>query len=318
MDEKPAETGERLPGEPVILGGATVLLSVLPFGLLVAPSPLAVLVLRHGLASGIVAAVLSGVAASLVTRSELILAQVLLSLALGIALGEALRESLGVRRTLVLSALVVFLTTWLLMYVFEQLTGMRLIDVVTAFWREALKSVAGSDAAAYEALLEAQIAAMRATLPASLLLGSAALAVLDFALTRWLVRKLPGGEEAVPALCPFSRWAFPRWVGGAYVAGRLLELAIGTRMGSGILVGLLNVTLVLEFLLMIQGFAVGWHYLGRVRLAKALRLLLAGGFYLFAQPVSTFLFLLTGLLDTWLDLRRLQKSQSPDIEGGLT
>ena len=53
MAAMPAEPGERLPGERVIFGGATVVLSMLPIGLLVAPAPLAVLVLRHGLASGI-------------------------------------------------------------------------------------------------------------------------------------------------------------------------------------------------------------------------------------------------------------------------
>jgi|GEM_PF-1462051 len=315
MDGKPAGAGERLPNERAILGGATVLLSVLPVGLLVAPSPLAALVLRHGLASGIWTAVLSGAVASFLTQSPLILAQVLLALALGIALGQALRESLGLRRTLVLGSLVVFFTTWLLMYFFEQLTGVSMIDVVATFWQEALKSVAGSDSMAQEALLEAQIAAMRATLPASLLMGSAALTVLDFWLTRWLVQRLPGGEGeeagAVPALPPFARWRFPRWVAGVYVLGRVVELLAGRLLDGWLQIGLVNVTLMLGFLITIQGFAVGWHYLERFKIAKGLRLLLAGGFYLFLQPIATLLFLLAGLLDAWLDLRKLRKVAEP-------
>lgn len=315
MDERPAETGERLPNERVILGGATVLLSALPIGLLVAPSPLAALVLRHGLASGIWTAVISGAAASFLTQSPLILAQVLLALALGIALGQALRESLGLRRTLVSGSLVVFVTTVLLMVIFERVTGMSVIDVVATFWQEALGSVAGSDSVAGQELLEVQIAAMRATLPSSLLMGSIALTVLDFGLTRWLVQKLPGGKDTVPALPPFARWRFPRWVAGVFVLGRITEIAGGTRLGGALALALINVTLALGLLVAIQGFAVGWHFLGRLRVPKALRLAAAAAFYLFLQPIAALLFLVTGLLDAWLDLRRLRRVEGAGIRG---
>ena len=306
MTGMPGETGERSPNERVILGGATVMLSVLPIGLLVAPAPLAVLVLRHGLASGIWAAVLSGLFASILTQSPLILAQVLLALALGIALGEALREAFDLRRIIAVGSVVVLITTLLLMVLIQRVIGMSPIDIVATFWQEALSRVAGSDTS--DEFLQSQIAAMRATLPASLIMGSVGLTVSDYGLTRWLARRLPGGAGTAPALPAFGYWRFPRWFAAAYIVGRILEFSLWPGLGGVLQIALLNGLLILGLLITIQGIAVAWFYLGRAKMGKGLRWLLIGGVYLFLQPVALLLFLVVGLLDSWFDLRRVQRS----------
>lgn len=314
MAAMPAEPGERLPGERVILGGATVVLSMLPIGLLVAPAPLAVLVLRHGLASGIVAAVLSGLFASILTQSPLILAQVLLALALGIALGEALKEGFSLRQALAVGSVVVFITTLLLMFLIQRVVGMSPIDIVATFWQEALRSAAGSDTAA-QAFVDAQIAAMRAVLPASLILGSVGLTVVDYGLTRWLARKLPGEKDAVAPLPEFSRWRFPRWTAVVYLAGRVAEVLFLARLTGSVQMALINVVLILGFLMTIQGLAVGWFYLQRAKVSKALRWLIVLGVLFFLQPVASLLFLVAGVIDALLDLRRARRSDA-EVQGG--
>lgn len=306
MAGMPAEPGERLPGERVILGGATVVLSILPIGLLVAPAPLAVLVLRHGLASGIVAAILSGLFASILTLSPLILAQVLLALALGIALGEALRDALATRQVIAVGSVVVLVTTLLLMFLIQRVVGMSPIDIVATFWQEALKSAAGSDMAS-EAFVEAQLNAMRAMLPASLVLGSVGLTVVDYGLTRWLAQKLPGENEKVPPLPPFSRWRFPRWIAVLYIIGRIVEALFLARLVGIAQMAVINAVLILGFLVTVQGIAVGWFYLQQAKVSTALRWLIVFGVLLFLQPVASLLFLVAGVLDSWLDLRRVKR-----------
>lgn len=309
MMEKPAGTGERMPGEQAILGGATVLLSLFPGGLLFAPAPLAALVLRHGIVGGILTAVLAGALVTFIGRSPLLAAQVLLTLALGVALGEALRESFGVKRTLAVGAAVVMVTTALLLYYFQRVTGMSLVDAMGEFWREMVKSAAGGDAAAQEAALEWLIAAMRATLPASVVVSSAGLAVLDYALARWLVQKLPGGQDAVPPLPPFARWRFPRAAAAVFAAGFVLELFLGDRLAGSLGTAIINVTLVLGVFVAVQGVAVAWHFLERLRLTKALRLLLLAVIYLhpLLRPVAMIFFIGIGVLDAWIDMRKLRE-----------
>lgn len=308
MAGMPVDRGERSPGERVMLGGATVLLSVLPIGLglLVAPAPLAVLVLRHGLAGGIWVAILSGVFASLLTQSPLILAQVLLTLALGIALGEALREKFPVRRIIAVGSAVVLLTTTVLMALIQRVFGMGLLDVAATFWKEALSLTPGRGFS--EELIEQHIAAMRLTLPSSMLIGSVGLTVFDYGLTRWLAKRLPGGEESAPALPAFGAWRFPRWIAASYALGWLIEIVLLPRLGSTLQFLWINAMLIAGFLVTVQGVAVGWFYLERARVSKLLRWLLIGGVFLFLPPVASLLFPIAGLLDAWLDFRKLRRS----------
>lgn len=308
MTGMPGAPDERLPNERVMLGGATVMLSVLPIGmgLLVAPAPLAVLVLRYGLASGIWVAVLSGLLASLLLRSPLIMAQVLLTLALGIALGEALREKFPLRWIIVVGSGVVLLTTALLMALIQRVFGMGLLDIIATLWQEALSLSPGSDMS--EELIQRSIAAMRMTLPASMLIGSVGLTVFDYGLTRWLDRRLPGSDKSAPALPAFGRWRFPRWLAAVYVVGRLLEAVFWSWLGGPVQILWINGMLIASFLVALQGVAVAWFWLERAKVKKALRWLIIGGAYLFLEPIASVLFLLVGLLDSWLDFRKVRKS----------
>lgn len=313
-----AQTGKETLTEKVLLGGATALLAVLPFSLMIAPVPLAALVYRHGLTAGFYGALSAAAFAALLTLSPAIMAQVLLILALGIALGEGLRELRGAGSIIGLASLVTLVTTLLLFFLFERVTGESPFEMAARFWEEGLMAMLGSQAGGEvpaevrEAVL-AQIEQIRRTIPASVLLGSVALVVVDFALVRWLLARLGSDLAGVAALPSFGAWRFPPLVAGAYVgAAALGRFFSGAVSGPFVSTLLLNANLVLASLLVVQGAAVGWHFLERWGVARPLRVALLAGMFLFA-PGLVFLFLLTGIVDAGFHLRKRFSQQGGHV-----
>lgn len=313
-----AQTGRETWTEKVLLAGATALLAVLPLSLLIAPVPLAALVYRHGLTAGFYAALGAAAFAALLTLSPAIMAQVLLVLALGIALGEGLRELAGAGYIIGLASIVTLVTTLLLFFLFERVTGESPFEVAARFWEEGLMAMLGSQAGGEvpaevrEAVL-AQIEQIQRSIPASVLLGSAALAVVDFALVRWLLARLGSDLARVAALPPFGAWRFPPLIAAGYVTvaalGWLLSGAANIPWVSTLL---LNVNLVLASFLVVQGAAVGWHFLERWGVARPLRVALLAGMFLFA-PGLLFLCLLTGIVDAGFHLRKRFSQQGGHV-----
>jgi uncharacterized protein YybS (DUF2232 family) len=130
------------------------------------------------------------------------------------------------------------------------------------------------------------------------------LVVTNLGLVAWLnlvlarrMRVLMGGTEPQP---PLYVWALPEWlIFGALGAGFfLLVPAPPVRMVS------LNLLLVLAVLYFCQGVAVVAALLHRWRLPPALRLITYP--LLFLQPFF-FAIIILGVLDLWLDLRRLHR-----------
>lgn len=318
------EVGWEAAKERWILTGATAFLSIVPIALLLAPAPLAVLIFRHGLRPGIIAAVLSSMFASLITLNPAILAQVLLVLALGVALGEALRDGFDARRILIMGTAVAALTTLLLLYLVERVFGISPFEIVAGFWESFLSDMAsGRGTLAPDAVeemrraIELQVAHMRLTFPASLAMGSLGLTVVDLSLTRWLLDRMPprsgrepGGssiETGAAWLPPFARWALPRWIGLAFLGAQALELIV-VRDTLGLFGAVvINAALVLRTLVTVEGASVAWFFLARTSLPKGIRLLLFAGLLLFLHQLASLAFLGLGLVDMAFDTRRLRR-----------
>src|SRR5690606_18348049 len=106
-------------------------------------------------------------------------------------------------------------------------TGLSIDEIIAGFWQEVFAGVGGSDTR--PEMIEAMVAQTERTLPASLLVGSLALTVVDLSLTRRLLARLPGGVAGVPSLPPFGEWRFHKGISIGFVVGWFL----GTRVGLG-------------------------------------------------------------------------------------
>lgn len=330
--QRPSEGGRSADGR-LMLAATTVLLSLagafflVPL-LLVAPVPLAVLVYRDGYRSGTATAVLTLVLVGFTQRRMFAGAPAGLSLdalqsysmttmvalitigLIGMVIGGAWREGASWRQAfwlavgaavmpgaLVWAAAMVFQGVDLFVTVFD-----HWMEVVRTVVREAEQSGLSADALGTleQAVVDAEIsfALARPLFPGLIVVGALIGAFVNTSLARLILVRFGNNP---PAFVPFVRWRLPWQFALGFILGHaLLLLAVVGDNGVAGVVGH-NLLIVFNTLFAVQGVAVAWHWFGRRAVALPIRvvLLLIVFWWLPAVPAWT------GVLDTWLNFRKL-------------
>ena len=291
----------------VVITFITALLStVFSTMLILAPVPLAVLIYRHGLRPGISTALFSGILVGGLLQHPIPMLLIIFVLALGVAIGEALRDGFNVRQILLVGWAVTFLAFTAFFLVSRYTFGIDLVEAAVDVWLEQLgkfTTASGGIPLSEEEL--AQLSGhLRAIWPGTMAISSVFVCVVNYWLVRrWLSRL---GEE-VPSFTPFARWRVPWYLTWGYIAGLGIPLLPGISRTPWLIVLAANLELVSRFLFTVQGLAVMWFYLTRWGVRKWIRIIIAGLSAL-VMPLLVFI----GLLDSWFDLRRLDRESSED------
>jgi uncharacterized protein YybS (DUF2232 family) len=226
-------------------------------------------------------------------------------IACGLGMGWALARRWRHDAVLGLALLPLLMVTW---WAAAQLSYEQLItetgqDLVTAL-QQSLPG--GEEAATQAAQMEVYEEHLAATLdllvriwPGLLCLGLVAHVGLVLLLVRGLVR-WRGRSIDLRSVPPFHQWRLPFYLVWILAAGLALMIVRGdapTRIG-------LNTILVAVTLLSVQGLAVQINLAGRV-LPPWLRIVFWTVVAIFFAPLVLIGSVLVGLVDQWLDLRRL-------------
>jgi uncharacterized protein YybS (DUF2232 family) len=262
------------------------------------PLPLILLFLRRGIkgwAAGLLLLFLILVLSSSISSG---IAFALEFGAIALALGEGIRREWKGEETILLgtvvagsgSALVLYLHTLrspmdLSAWIGEQI-GNRLQEMGEIFAR------AGVPPASWDSLQRF----LMETYPALLVMGILFATVINYYSAAYF--RGFGNPEAVPRIRPFSSWSLPDyWVWGL-ILSLSLYLIPGPTKGVG-----LNFLLVFSGLYLLQGMAISSYLLRRWHLSTVLRIVIF--FLLIAQPFLVLMLVGLGLLDVWLNLRKI-------------
>ncbi|HHT26924.1 MAG TPA: DUF2232 domain-containing protein [Firmicutes bacterium] len=266
-----------------------------------APVPLALIVARHQLRTGILTALGAGALVGLFLGPG-ILIQVILVLSVGIAIGEAVRDKLSFGQILTVTTGVTYLAFVLLYVVTERLAQVDLMEE----WMEALSNQltalfsASADSAGVAQELSLLLSQIRMMLPGWFFLLAAMISTVDYWIAgRWMKRL----DMKVPWFPSFSHWRFPWYYSWGYIAG--IGLPIVARLWNlhFLLPVAANLELVFSFLYVVQGLAVIWFYMGFWHVPKVPAIIICLLISLYA-PLPIFI----GLLDVWFNLRRLKQA----------
>ncbi|MGI6082034.1 MAG: YybS family protein [Limnochordia bacterium] len=268
--------------------------------LVLAPAPLAVLLYRHGLRSGITAALLSGIVVGVLMQHPIPMILILFMLGLGVALGEAWRDGLSLQQTLIVGWAAAFLAFGAFFYVSRLVFGVDLLDETLKLWIEQLNRI-GTTAGGALALSERELAAvsshLRMVWPGMTAMSSAFVCFVNYWIAgRWLQRL----GAKIPWFPPFGHWRFPWYYTWGYIAGVGLPLLPGTLRTSWLLALAANLEMVFRFVFAIQGLAVVWFYLSKWNVRRWVAVTIT-----VLLTLLTPLMVLIGLLDSWFDLRRI-------------
>ena len=316
----------------VLSAVAAIIGLVMPFvGILLAPIPLMVLVIRWGLRTAILAAVVAGlILLQFFGPLNAVSAEGVFA-PLGLALGWGVRRRIGAPLT-VLAGAAAFLAAsvaalGLTMFVLHQDVLGQFIDVQVQGMRMSLsfQQRLGAPAQQLEALgalvnpvcgehhcFPAVLPQMIRTLfPVLLALGTLLWAYLCYTLARSVLRRV--GHD-IPGVPPIITWRLSR-----PMALGLIWAFTATSLASGWLPSLggatWNLMILTLFVFGFQGALVGISWMNRRQIPRAAQVM-AGVFLFTAGLIPLLALAFVGIMDLWFDFRRLTSTVAPEVGQG--
>jgi uncharacterized protein YybS (DUF2232 family) len=271
---------------------------------LLAPTPILLVVLRHGRLRGLLALGLSTLSLALLSGSLQSATFFAEYGVMALVMAEAIRRQWSVEKTLLVSTAVPVVASGLVMALLFSSVDLDLGTVRQHFEEDlghALRQFWAEEAGPSEATLRAYVQEGFDTivqlLPALFILSTAAAALLNYGVVGMLWRRL-GAEPPLPRLM-LTQWKAPEacvWVLIAGGIGCFVPLA-GMQM-----VGV-NVLLLVGLLYLVQGFGIIGFYLNRTSMPLIFRSL--AYIFLLIQPLLLLGVAAFGLFDLWFDFRHI-------------
>jgi uncharacterized protein YybS (DUF2232 family) len=280
--------------------------------LYVIPVPVAILVIRNGVRTGVLATLVAalGVGAILGPIDGLI---VLVRVGfIGIALGALLARkrpwviSLAGTSVASLAAFVsdFLLASWasglspgaMIVKVQEGLTeaGQRTMELYQKI------GVPEESLGLVKQMMELMPVWLKTFLPSVLVIGAVFSAAIAYAATRWILLRMKRDVQPIP---PFADWRIDWRFAWGLIGALVLAYAVpGANLG---LVRSVTTNAVVVYVMVysVFGIAVLWSLLGSMNVPKGFRIIIA--LFIYMTPPLNWLLPMAGMLDGWLDFRKL-------------
>jgi len=304
---------------------------VAPFvGILIAPIPLMLLVIRWGLRTAVLAAIVAGLILLQFFGPLNAVSMAGIFAPLGLALGWGVRRRIGAPLT-VLAGAAAFLAAsvaavGLTMLVLHQDVLSQFIDVQVQGMRmglafqqrlgapaqqvEALRALVDSSCVEHHCFPAVVPQMIRTLFPVLLALGTLLWAYLCYTLARSVLRRVGHDIPGVPAILTWR--LSPQMALGLFWACAAASLLGGWRpslTGAG-----WNVMILTLFVFGFQGALVGATWMNRRQIPRAAQIM-AGLFLLTAGVFPLVALALVGILDIWYDYRRLTRPAASGPSG---
>jgi uncharacterized protein YybS (DUF2232 family) len=315
--------------EGALFAGLAVVLALIGFyipvvGIFVSllwPVPIALMVLRHGLRTAVMTVFVAGAVLSMVVG---ILEGTVMTLTMGIvglAMGYAISRGWSAFRTLAIASFAVLIGLAVSVGASVAFLRINVLDLLAPDLSEAAKSVSelyakfGVPKDQTDQILKMLVPPrelLLATLPATLFMAVVINALINYEVAR---RIMPRFGYQVTGLPAFREWRFPKIFAFLYivaqsvvvvknmppfvVAGRTISLAYESQTLYN---AATNLTIPLMLCILIQGLSIGYFFLNRWKVGKALANMLIA-FVLFNPSLWQMAFMF-GLMDNLIDYRR--------------
>ncbi len=311
-----ADSGTRVSVQVLVLVALTVTLFaaagyVPVIGIIVsllAPTPLLLVMLRHGLRAGLLALVLSTLSLALLfgsLQSTIFFAEYGV---MALTMAEAIRRRWFVEKTVLVATAMPLLATSLVMAGLLASAGLDLSALSRHFEADFSQTLPqyfaeGGGAADGElrTYIQEALATVRQLLPSLVIISTATGALVNYSVVRLIWRRM--GDRTLFPEMTLSQWKAPEACVWALIAAGLCYFF---PLPSLQVVGL-NVLLLVSLVYLLQGLCIMVFYLNKISVPPLLRSIA----YLFLVIQPLFLLGVTafGLFDLWCDFRRLSNKR---------
>ncbi|GAW93713.1 YybS family protein [Calderihabitans maritimus] len=318
---KPMELRSMLEG--ALVAALTAVLALIGFYLpplqiitnLIWTIPLVVVVVRHDLRTGVMAAVVASILVFLFSDPLRGLFLVIQSIGIGLLYGHLFKLRYPAGRTVLLGSVVSGLSTFLLIGLSSLILGVQFNDIgnqldksmeqAIEFYRQTglLERLTerGISEEMFREQMQYLVNLFKILIPGGLILSSIAVAILNFVIARLVLKRL---KISVPEVPPFRYWQLPWYSTWGFIAGLALllvgdhwHLTWASNVGK-------NVLYIYFPFLLVNGTAVAVYYYKKYSPSPLVKALLIFTIVLFPSMIIMFL-LLIGLFDPLFNYRKL-------------
>jgi uncharacterized protein YybS (DUF2232 family) len=304
-----SHSGTWVRGQVLVLAAFTVTLFaavgyVPVLGILVgllAPTPILLVALRHGMPTGLLALGLSTLSLALLfgsLQSAIFFAEYGV---MALAMAEASRRQWSVEKTLLVSTAVPVLTSGIVMALLFSSVDLGTVkqhfeEDLSQALRQFLAEEGGPSEETLRTYVQEAFGTIVQLLPALFILSTAAAALLNYCVVRLLWRRLGGQPPLREAM--LTQWKAPEACVWVLIAGGICYFVPLPAMR---MVGV-NVLLLVSLVYLVQGLGVVVFYLNRTSVPSIFRTL--AYIFLLIQPLLLLGVAAFGLFDLWCDFRR--------------
>jgi len=280
--------------------------------LYVIPVPVAILVIRNGVRTGVLATLVAALGVSAILGpidGLIVLVRVgFIGIALGVLLARKRPWVISLAGTSVAS-LAAFVSDFLLASWASGLSPGAMIARVQEGIAEAGQrtmelyqkiGVPEESLGLVKQMMELMPVWLKTFLPSVLVIGAVFSAAIAYAATRWILVRMKRDVEPIP---PFADWRIDWRFAWGLIGALLLAYAVpGVNLGF-VRSMAVNAVAVYVMIYSLFGIAVLWSVLGSMNVPKWLRVIIA--LFIYMTPPFNWLLPMAGLLDGWLDFRKL-------------
>ncbi|WP_261131395.1 YybS family protein [Bacillus sp. Marseille-Q3570] len=271
--------------------------------------PYAIYTVRHGLKKSLVF-VLTTMVLTIILGTVTAINVPILFGSVGVVMGHLYRKKTSAFGLLAGAALT-YLANFILIYVVSiLLLEINLIDTMkqsieeTIALTEKFSGVMGGDAESTIQQLRELVEIVPYLIPALFVILSVVFALASIFVTNLIMKRF---KVDVPHWEPFRNWSFPKSIIWYYLATILLYMT-DPEQGSALYIVTMNLYIVLEIVLAIQGLAFIYFYFWVKKKGKTIPVLVT--ISLFIIPVGLHVVRILGIIDLGFDLRKRIKPEA--------
>lgn len=308
--------------EGAVSAAIIVLLSLLNlifgfFSFLV-PVPLAIIIYRHNLKTGMIVAFAAAMVSSLFLMSPLIGIDLLIVGILGIALGAALKENfkfiylllIGVGASVIGS--IIRISSLAVISGFDPIESYT--EITEGLTQQILElfergSIPEELLMQYTEILSILPSMMQMMMPLLLVIIGFAETIIALIVLRIIFSRF---KVMIPGIPPFITWKFPWYFVWGFIIAKAFGILLSYFPYELLQMVVVNMDVLFSVIFSIQGLSLGWYYLTRAGMSKILRIIVTILVLLTGNYLIYYLLMIAGVLDTWFDFRKLTKLEKEE------
>lgn len=283
------------------------------------PIPLAMIVHRHGLRAGIAVSFVSAAVTSLLLASPIIGLDLMIIGFLGIAVGLAAREGFRFTYIFIIGIGAAVLASVLRLFTFSLIAGYSFLDEIAVLWekvgQQMLEFWQARDLPPelidqYTDLVTSMPQFFQMLLPVFILANGIFQTIICLFGLGISYKRLGMSFPPIPR---FIHWKLPWYFVWGFILSKAAAIILAYFPHQSIKIIFLNLDVFFSGAFFVQGTAIAWFYMVKAGVSKPVRLLVTAIALLTGNALIYYILTMLGVLDTWFDLRKLNKAD----KGGL-